>query len=164
MNDRGTLYLFCGKMAAGKSTLAGQLADRHGAVTLSEDRLLAELYPNEVHDVASYVRCSTRLKNALEGHIAELLRRGISVVLDFPANTVGQRAWMRGLINKTGAPHELHVLRVSDALCRSQLTKRVAEQPERRDTDTEEMFERISAHFQAPTPDEGFQMIEHRRS
>ena len=164
MSQLGTLYLLCGKMASGKSMLAKELANSHQAILMSEDQLLADLYPNQVQDVASYVRCSTQLKRALEPHIGNLLCRGVSVVLDFPANTVRQRMWMRGLITKTAAPHELHYLIVSDAVCKSRLAKRAAEQPERRATDTVEMFDSITAHFQAPTPDEGFELIRHRRS
>lgn len=161
MSGRGTLYLFCGKMAAGKSSLARTLEDRHEAVRISEDLLLAELYPGEVHDIASYVRCSTRIKRALEPHICALLERGVSVVLDFPANTRRQREWMLGLIAKTQAPHELHFLDVPDEVCLSRLAKRAAEQPEHRATDTREMFLATAAHFQPPSTEEGFMLIRH---
>ena len=161
MIDPGTLYLLCGKMAAGKSTLAKELANSRDAILLREDALLAELYPGEVHDVPTYIRCSSRIKHALNSHIIDLLRRGVSLVLDFPANTVRQREWMRALIEKTNAPHELHYLNVSDAVCKSRLTKRTAEQPEHRATDTVEMFEAVTAHFQAPTAAEGFFVVEH---
>jgi predicted kinase len=164
MCDLGMLYLLCGKMAAGKSTLARELASSRHAILLSEDQLLADLYPNEVQDVASYAQCSARLKGALESHIGNLLCRGVSVVLDFPANTVRQRKWMQALIAKTGARHELHYVIASDAMCKSRLAKRNAEQPDRKATDTVEMFDSITAHFQAPTPDEGFHLIRHERS
>jgi predicted kinase len=160
----GTLYLLCGKMAAGKSTFARELADSRHAILLSEDQLLGDLYPDQVQDVASYVRYSNRLKAALESHVGDLLCRGVSVVLDFPANTVRQREWMRALITKTGAPHELHYLIVADAVCKARLAKRVAQQPERQTTDTVEMFDSVTAHFQVPTPDEGFRLIRHEPS
>lgn len=163
MSDVGTLYLLCGKMAAGKSTLARELADTHDAILLSEDHLLADLYPDEVKDVASYVRCSKRLKRALGPHIVELLGRGVSVVLDFPGNTVRQREWMRELISVAGALHELHYLDVSDAECKSRLTRRASEQPEHQATDTVEMYDSITAHFKAPTSDEGFEVVRHGR-
>jgi hypothetical protein len=35
----------------------------------------------------------------------------LSIVLDFPANTVGNRSWMRSLIAQADAAHELHLLR-----------------------------------------------------
>lgn len=161
MNDVGTLYLLCGKMAAGKSTLARELAKDRGAMLLSEDRMLASLYPGEVHGVETYVKYSRRLRATLRPHIVEVLTRGNSVVLDFAANTVGQREWMRGIITQSGAPHELHYLDVPDAVCVSRLEQRASQQPERRATDTIEMFRSITAHFQAPTPEEGFHVILH---
>ncbi|MEQ8975070.1 MAG: AAA family ATPase [Coleofasciculus sp. C1-SOL-03] len=51
MNNQATLYLFCGKMAAGKSTLAKQLANDHNAILLVEDDLLSQLYPEEIIDI-----------------------------------------------------------------------------------------------------------------
>jgi hypothetical protein len=47
----GTLIVFCGKMAAGKSTLARELAARDDAVLLVQDEFLAALFPGEIVDV-----------------------------------------------------------------------------------------------------------------
>ena len=47
-----TLHLLCGKIAAGKSTLAKELVAEHAAILLSEDTWLAQLYPGEVLSVA----------------------------------------------------------------------------------------------------------------
>ena len=41
------LIFFCGKMAAGKSTLAKELAARELAVVLSQDDLVERLFPGE---------------------------------------------------------------------------------------------------------------------
>src|SRR5262245_28839441 len=89
------LIFLCGKMAAGKSTLARTLAERERAVLLVQDELLDHLFPGEITDIPGFVRCSSRLKNALAPHICALLSRGIPVVLDFPGNTRAQRAWFR---------------------------------------------------------------------
>ena len=51
---------------------------------------------------------------------------GLSVVLDYPANTVEQRNWMRGLLQTTTASHKLHVLDVSDEICLARLRARNA--------------------------------------
>ena len=74
-------------MAAGKSTLAKRLAKEHGAILLVEDELLAQLYPEEIVDIPSYIKYSVRLKDAVSNHISALLSSSISIVLDFPANT-----------------------------------------------------------------------------
>ena len=50
------LIFFCGKMAAGKSTLAKELAVRERAVVLNQDALAERLFPGNTVDVGSGVR------------------------------------------------------------------------------------------------------------
>ncbi|MGZ5198292.1 MAG: AAA family ATPase [Telluria sp.] len=163
MASMGKLHFMCGKMGAGKSTLAKELAISEAAVLLSEDALLRYLYPQEVVDLASYVSLSGRIKLALTEHICELLRHGKSVVLDFPANTVSQRTWFRHLIEASGAPHQLHYLVVSNETCKRQMLQRRAENPE--DTlQDEATFDALLAHFTEPGAEEEFAVIRHERS
>jgi predicted kinase len=58
----GTVHLICGKLAAGKSTLAERLAAAPGTVSISEDFWLKRLFGDEMKDVADYVRVSARLR------------------------------------------------------------------------------------------------------
>jgi hypothetical protein len=51
----------------------------------------------------------------------DILQHGLSVVLDFPTNTVSHRDWMRSLITQANAAHELHLLDVPDAICKQRL-------------------------------------------
>src|SRR6476661_6988530 len=147
METAAKLIFLCGKMAAGKSTLARDLAERRNAVLLVEDEFLHALFPGEIIDIPAYVRCSSRLKSALAPHICALLSKGISVVLDFPGNTKTQRAWFRELIERAKVEHELHFVDASDALCKSQVCDRSeglpAGTPWTRDVD----FEAINAYF-----------------
>lgn len=163
MSTSAKLIFFCGKMAAGKSTLARDLAVRENAVLLVQDDFLDALFPAEITDIPGFVKCSSRLKNALTPHVCALLSKGISVVLDFPGNTKTQRAWFRALIERANVEHELHFVDASDALCKSQLRDRSeglpAGTPWIRDVD----FEAINAYFQSPTEDERFNVIRHER-
>lgn len=86
-----TLHFLCGKIASGKSTLAQQLVRGQQAVLLSEDTWLAALYPGQITQLADYIEKSSLLKSALELHLVTLLRQGVTLVLDFPANTPVQR-------------------------------------------------------------------------
>ena len=52
--NTGRLVFFCGKMGAGKSTLARQLADQPNMVLISEDDWLSKLYPNQIHSLETY--------------------------------------------------------------------------------------------------------------
>ena len=74
-------------MAAGKSTLARELAERERALLLVQDDWLATLYPGEITGIPEFVQRYSRLQNALTPHICALLSQGISVVLDFAAAT-----------------------------------------------------------------------------
>ncbi|NIA71122.1 ATP-binding protein [Pelagibius litoralis] len=155
-----TLYLLCGKIAAGKSTLARRLGSAPACLLISEDAWLSELYPGEIQSLADYARCAERLRAAMGDHVQALLRAGLSVVLDFPANTVAARQWMRGIFEGAGADHELHVLDVPDAVCKTRLHQRNLTgapvfAPDEAD------YDRIAGFFVPPAPEEGFNLVVH---
>lgn len=154
------LHMVCGKIGAGKSTLTKQLAAAPGTVLISEDAWLAALYPGEIRELPDYVRCAGRLKQVMAPHVAALLQAGVSVVLDFPANTVASRQWMRGIFEAAGAAHALHFLDVPDAVCKERLRARNASGTHPFET-TDEQFELITSHFAAPSPQEGFTVVRH---
>lgn len=157
------LIFLCGKMAAGKSTLARNLAHRHDAVLLVQDDFLEALFPGQIIDIPEFVKCSSRLKSALTPHVCVLLARGISVVLDFPGNTRSQRAWFRELIERTNVEHELHFVDAPDALCKNQLRARSQGLPAGAPWTTDADFEAINAYFQPPSEDEKFNIVRHER-
>ena len=156
------LIFFCGKMAAGKSTLAKRLADRENAILMIQDELSATLFPGLVVNVASYLEYSGRINRMVAPHVVAILSKGVSVVLDFPANTRNQRAWFRAIIDTAGVDHELHFVDTPDAICKAQLKARSAHLPPGTKWTTEEDFELVTSHFVAPAADEGFNVIVHR--
>lgn len=155
-----TLHMLCGKIAAGKSTLAANLGSSEGIVTLAEDMWLGQLFADQISSPADYVRCSAKLRDAVGPHVVALLDAGISVVLDFPANTVENRRWMRSILDQTQADHALHVLNPPDAVCLERLHKRNAAQ-DHPFAATEKQFEMFSRYFAFPTADEAFKIVEH---
>jgi predicted kinase len=164
MKQRGKLFFFCGKMAAGKSTLAREIARREDAVLVVQDELLIKLFPGEVVDISSFVKYSSRLRDALAAHICSLLSKGISVVLDFPGNTRTQRAWFRELFERANADHELHYVDVTDELCKRQLQSRSKSLTEGSAFTSDAEFDAITKYFQAPSDDENFNVIRHQRA
>lgn len=158
--DVGSLHLICGKIAAGKSTLAKQLASNPRTVLISEDAWLAQLYPEELRSILDYVRFSGRLRTAMEIHIVSLLTCGTSVVLDFPSNTPKTRAWARSIFEQAKAPHYLHFLNVPDEECKKRLRLRNAS-GEHEFQATDEQFDQITKHFVEPSPAEGFNLVLH---
>ncbi len=161
MNASPTLYFFCGKMAAGKSTLARQIAGRENAVLFSQDQLLDILFPTLIVNVASYIEYAGRVNRMLAPHVVDVLSKGLSVVLDFPANTRSQRAWFRDIIDRAGVSHELHFLDTPDDICKAQLKARSAHLPPGTKWTTEEDFNLIASHFRAPEEDERFVVVRH---
>lgn len=155
------LYLVCGKIGAGKSTLAQHLAASSKTVLVSEDDWLAQLYPEEINNLSDYVRCTGRFRNAVAGHIEALLRAGLSVVLDFPANTPASRQWAKTVFEKTGVTHELHFLDIPDETCKARLRERNAVSLHPFTATSDDDFDVITSYFVPPSADEGFNVIRH---
>jgi predicted kinase len=151
-----TLHFFCGKMAAGKSTLSKALAAELNAVLVCEDLWLSRLYADGIQTFDDYLKYAARLKEVLAPHLVQLLRQGNSVVLDFPGNVPRQREWFRKVFEAAGAAHVLHFIDVPDALCKEQLHKRNREQPPGSKVMSDAEFEHITAYFVPPSEAEGF--------
>lgn len=158
--DKPTLHLLCGKIASGKSTLSAKLAASPHTLIISEDRWLAALYADQMQTVADYVQCASTLRSAMQPHLVALLKVGISVVLDFPANTRANREWMMDIITESGADHRLHYLKVSDEVCKTRLRARNAEGAHDFSA-SDQQFELITRYFAEPSPQEGFKVIEY---
>ncbi|MBY8825035.1 AAA family ATPase [Sphingomonas colocasiae] len=159
--NAATLHLVCGKIAAGKSTLIRKLGSMPGVIVVGEDQWLARLYPDTQNSLEDYARNAARLRAAMGPHLIALLRAGLSVALDFPANTPASRRWMRGLFEQAGVAHQLHVLDVTDAVCKARLRERNAT-GEHEFTVTDAQFDQFASHFVPPTEDEGFDVVLHR--
>jgi predicted kinase len=155
-----TLYLLCGKIAAGKSTLAKRLAAQPATLPIAQDDWMHVLFPTENRTIDDFVRLSARLRAAMGPHIVGILRQGLSVVLDFPANTVSYRTWMRSLIREAGVAHELHVLDFPDAICKQRLQQR-NESGTHPYQVSEAVYDLFTGYFVPPTPEEGFNVVIH---
>jgi predicted kinase len=158
--SRATLHMMCGKIAAGKSTLSARLGEAKNTIVISEDRWVEELYPAEVKCLADFFLRSARLRRTLEPHIVDVLRAGVSVVLDFHANTVASRLWMRTLFEEGRASHELHFLDVPDEVCRARMHARSAARADDYSLSDAE-FDHVTSFFVPPDPREGFNVIRH---
>ncbi|SMC58027.1 ATP-binding protein [Pseudomonas sp. URIL14HWK12:I5] len=155
------LHLMTGKIASGKSTLAKSLATELSAVLLSEDHWLSKLYPGQVKSVTDYVRFSRQIREVVGPLVTDMLRAGVTVVLDFPANTLQDRQWLRSLADAAEVAHCVHYLEVHDDVCRSRLHIRNS-RAEHEFAATDAEFDLITSYFQAPDKNEGLQIEIHR--
>ena len=92
--------------------------------------------------------------------MVDLLRAGVSVVLDYPANTVEHRARMLGLAREAGVAHVLHFLDVTDDDCKARLKVR-NESGAHPFVLTEAQFDQLARHFVVPTVGEGLTIQRH---
>lgn len=153
----GTLHFFCGKPGAGKTTLAQNLAATLPGLVICEDEWIATL-GFAVRSVDDYRDASSRCRKLMETIVPALLRLGVSVVLDYAANTVERRAWVRSLFEAARADHVLHVIEAEDSECLANIHRRNEEKP----TGvywgpvSDELFFAIAPYFVPPTEAEGF--------
>jgi predicted kinase len=99
------LILLCGLPGSGKTTLATQLADSVPAVRLCPDEWMAglgiDLYDEEFR---------VRLEAVLRQHALELVRLGLSTVLEFGFWSRAERDELRLAARALGVAVELHYL------------------------------------------------------
>jgi len=101
------LMLTCGLPGAGKTTLARQLAADRGAVRLTKDEWLWALGPTPWATTTQ-----AKVNHELWQLAQQILRLGLSVVLDFGASLRSERDEMRSVARSLGVGVELHFLDV----------------------------------------------------
>lgn len=161
MSAPPTLHFFCGKAGAGKTTIANRVAQEVGAILISEDIWLTRLFGDQMKTFDDYIRFSRKLKTVVGPLVVDLLSTGLSVVLDFQANTKTGRAWFRSVFEQAGAAHLLHFVNTTNSECLLRIAKRNIERPEGSHHLTEEDFQQVSALFQAPEQAERFNLKIH---
>jgi predicted kinase len=160
MNERrGTLHFISGRLASGKTTLARSIAEQENAVFICEDVWLSKL-SDGISSFDDYLKWSRRCRSVIGPLVVEMLRAGITVVLDFAGNTPAERKWVRSLFEAAEADHVLHYLDVPEHECLARLRIRNETKPEGLyfATTSEEEFRAISRWFQVPAPDEDFRV------
>ncbi len=139
------LILTCGLPGAGKTTLARQLAADRNAVRLTKDDWLWALGPTPwATTTQAKVNCE------LWQLAQEILRLGLSVVLDFGLSTRIERDQMRSVARGLGVGVELHFLDAPvDELWR-RIEARNLEPPWDSEPIRRAHLDEWAAHFQAP--------------
>lgn len=153
-----SIHLVCGPLAAGKSTLARQLAAQHQAVHLAVDDWMQQLFHDDRPaqlDLAwvapRVVRC-----RALMWHISrQVLATGRGVVLELGLLRQQDRADALAQAAATGHPSRLHLVDAEVQVRRQRVAQRNAERGETFAFEvTPAMFDLMEGLFERPSPEE----------
>ena len=157
-----TLHFLAGRAGAGKTTLARQIASEAPAILICEDEWMSRLAPS-VANLRAYLEAAARIRSVIAPLTVDLLRLGVSVVLDFGGNTIGDRQWVRSILQQANADHVLHYLRTDDETCRARVRQRNASQPEGIffGIVTDAQLDEVNRFFVPPAADEGFTVTVH---
>ena len=150
---RPMFHLLCGKAGAGKSTRTATLA-RTGAVPIVQDDWMAALFKDELVEMADYLHLMPKLRAAMDPHLVTLMRAGVSIVFDWPANTVQTRAWLADVARRGNAEARLYWLDTPDAVCLARVRRRDGS-GDHPFTMTGEPFAELASYFEPPTTAEG---------
>jgi len=155
-SSNATLHMMCGKIAAGKSTLAARLGDAEKTILIDEDRWIDQLYRHELRTLADYFERSRRLRPTLAPMSSLFCAPASRSFSTSHANTVESRGWMRVLFEEAGVAHKLHFLDAPDEVCRARMHARRAAGG---DGLTDAEFDHVTSFFVAPERSEGFSVV-----
>jgi len=99
------LYLICGLPGAGKTTRALEIARSTGAIRLCPDEWLEALGVSLIDYDFRF-----RLEPQMLRHAEDLLRAGVSVIIEFGSWGRSEREAIRQIGIRTGAATELHFM------------------------------------------------------
>ena len=151
MGPRPTLHLTVGLPGVGKTTLARELERSSGALRLTPDEWMAPLFGLHWADFEGK-------RDVLEGRLVwvghQVLRAGVSVILDFGCWSPEERYALRAIADLAGADFALHHLALPEDERRRRAEARWRASPEEVFALTTEDHDRFHALFTPPTPDE----------
>jgi predicted kinase len=154
---RATLALVAGTVGSGKTTLAGWLAERHGGVVVSSDRVrkrLAGLEPAERGSASLYDReARARVYRALLDRARGVLRSGRTVWLDATWARRADRAAAGALAGEEGAAFCVLEATCAPEVARQRLARRAAGGRDASDAGPDRL-EGSLAEWEAPEADE----------
>ena len=136
------------------------MAERTPAVLISEDHWTSALWPGELLSLEDYRDRSRRLRGVLWPHVLALLSAKTSIVLEFAANTRGQRASLADLVREADADHILHFIDTPAQVCWNRVKAR-NEAVLHPYAPSHEQFLQIGSLFEPPTSEEGFNIVRH---
>ncbi len=151
VSSRPTLHLTVGLPGVGKTTLARELEQSSGGLRLTPDEWMVPLFGLRWADFGGE-------RDVLEGRLVwvghQVLRAGVTVILDFGCWSPDERYALRAIADLAGAEFELHYLTLPEDERRKRAEARWREAPEEIFEMTDEDHGRFRALFIPPTTEE----------
>jgi predicted kinase len=151
VSPKPTLHLTVGLPGVGKTTLARELEQASGALRLTPDEWMVPLFGLRWTDFGGK-------RDVLEGRLIwvahQVLRAGVSVILDFGCWSPEERYALRAIAAVAGADFELHYLVLPEDERKKRATARWRESPEEVFEMSPEDHEAFFAQFSPPTVEE----------
>ena len=150
----GMVYLLCGMAAAGKTTLAKQIAQETGAVRFTLDERMLRKYGLDIFD-ERYAPLVHEERKLVWQEALALLNEGGDVVFDWSLwNPELRRLWI-GRVEAAGHDYKLYYLERTIAQIWARLEPRNRDETALAHQIPYEEVVRFAAFFQPPTADEG---------
>lgn len=154
MTEPPTLFLMVGLPGSGKTVRARELATQHSAVQLTPDAWMITLFGSDDRHQTRPDGKRWLLEGRLVALAIDLLRLGVSVVLDFGLWSRAERSALRWLAGAVGASCEIVYLPVEREVQWSRIRARAQSTPEQTFPMAEEELDGWSAGFEVPDADE----------
>lgn len=160
MPDRPTINVMCGLVAAGKTTLARQLARELSAVRLSRDEWMIRLFELS-YDDPRYVDRLGPCTELLWDVAMDVAEAGSSVILDWNFWSRERRAEAKRRASTAGFPIQLHWLDVPLEVAIARAAHRSAQAHPRTHPIDEAGVRHFSTIFEPPAEGEGLPIVRH---
>jgi predicted kinase len=157
---RPSVHLMCGLVAAGKTTLARQLAEELPALRFSRDEWMIRLYALS-YDDPRYVEQLDPCTELIWDMAVRALRLRVNVLLDWNHWSRQRRADALDRARTAGFDAVLHFLDVPLDTAIRRARQRLSTQPAGAHRIDEAAVRHFATIFEPPTDDEGLQLIRH---
>ncbi len=123
-----TLYLLHGFIASGKTTYAKRLESEVNAIRFTADQWVVHFYGVNP-DVKDFSICDDTVKTMIWSLAEKLLKKNVSVILDYGFWSRKDRDEYRSRAKELGVNCEIHTFLLEDEVALSRLLKRTSDLP-----------------------------------
>lgn len=156
------VYILVGKIASGKTTWAKQKCSEEKAIVLSHDDLMLEL-SDECEGREAHVDRACRISKYFAKLCADLVKVGISPILDYGFWTVRERNLIKDELKKLDIPYEMLYITCKETIRIQRLEERnqlLEESDKREYIIPRALRERLDAFFEEPLDSEEMIVVE----